>query len=68
MDANSRLKLLDAGWTILRRDDTPNIRIKVFNRGAALNAEWRTLQTFPTKAARDRRFKELLKDSKTIDD
>ena len=68
MDANSRHKLLDAGWTILRRDDTPNIRIKVFRRGVALNADWHTLTVFPTKAARDREFKKLLADPKTIED
>ena len=68
MDANSRHKLLDAGWRILRLDDTPNIRIKVFSRGEALNADWRTLEVFTSKAARDRRFKELMLDPKTIND
>lgn len=68
MDANSRHKLLDAGWRILRRDDTPNIRIKVYSRGNALNADWRTLEVFTSKAARDRRFKELLSDPITIED
>jgi len=68
MNANSRNKLLDAGWRILRCDDTPNIRIKVYSRGKALNADWRTLEGFPTKAARDRKFKELLEEPQTITD
>lgn len=68
MDANSRRKLLDAGWRIIRKDDTPNIRIKVFSKGPALNADWRTLEVFPTKAARDRAFDRLLNDPITIND
>ena len=68
MDAKSRTKLLDAGWRILRCDDTPNIRIKVYSRGKALNADWRTLEVFPTKAARDRKFRELLEEPQTITD
>ena len=68
MDAKSRDKLLDAGWRILRCDDTPNIRIKAYSYGKALNADWRTLEVFQTKAARDRKLKELLEDPKTIMD
>lgn len=58
-------KLLDAGYTLIRSDEQPQIRIK-FKKGDV--REWRTLEgPFPSKASRDRRFKELLNDPKTIE-
>ena len=65
MDTNSQMKVMAAGYRIIRTDDQPTPRIKVKENG---NYEWRTLEKFETKAARDRRFKELLQDSKTIHD
>lgn len=65
MDTNSQMKVMAAGFRIIRTDDQPNPRIKVKENG---NYEWRTLEKFETKAARDRRFKELLKDEKVIND
>lgn len=65
MDTNSQMKVMAAGFRIIRTDDQPTPRIKVKENG---NYEWRTLEKFETKAARDRMFKELLKDEKTIND
>lgn len=65
MDTYSQKKVIAAGFRIIRTDDQPTPRIKVKENG---NYEWRTLEKFETKAARDRRFKELLKDKKNISD
>ena len=65
MDQTSQMKVMAAGFRILRTDDQPSPRIKVKENG---NYEWRTLEKFEIKAARDRRFKELLQESKTIQD
>ncbi|KAF0198380.1 MAG: Uncharacterized protein FD166_1433 [Bacteroidetes bacterium] len=65
MDQSSQMKVMAAGFRILRTDDQPSPRIKVKENG---NYEWRTLEKFETKAARDRRFKELLLENKTIQD
>lgn len=65
MDTNSQMKVMAAGFRIIRTDDQPSPRIKVKENG---NYEWRTLEKFETKAARDRRFKELFRDVKTIND
>lgn len=59
------MKVMAAGFRIIRTDDQPSPRIKVKENG---NYEWHTLEKFFVKAARDRRFKELLQDSKTIQD
>jgi hypothetical protein len=59
------MKVMAAGFRIIRTDDQPSPRIKVKENG---NYEWRTLEKFETKAARDRRFKELFRDVKTIND
>ncbi|MHC1773785.1 MAG: hypothetical protein AB9834_00090 [Lentimicrobium sp.] len=63
MDQTSQMKVMKAGFRILRIDDQPSPRIKVKESG---NYEWRTLDKFETKAARDRRFKELIQDKRTI--
>jgi len=65
MDQASQTKVMAAGFRILRTDDTISPRIKVKIGGAR---EWHTLEKFETKAARDRRFKELLENDKTIQD
>lgn len=58
MDAKSQQKVIAKGLTILRSDDQPNIRIKFKGPGTS---EWKTFEKpFETKAARDRRMKELL--------
>ena len=66
MNIKSSRKVLNAGFRIIRCEDYPSIRIK---ERAGKNMAWVTLEgDFPSKAARDRRFKELLKDSKIIED
>lgn len=65
MDQNSQLKVINAGFKILRCDDQPSPRIKVKD---GQSNEWRTLEKFPTKAERDRQFKMLLIDENTIQD
>lgn len=64
MDQSSQMKVMSAGFRILRIDDHPNLRIKIKENGN----DWRTLEKFDTKAARERKFKELLTDSKTLQD
>lgn len=65
MNIASSGKVIAAGFRIIRCDDSPTIRIK--ERIGSSHA-WCTLESFPTKAARDRRFKELLKDPKIVED
>ena len=58
------IKLANDGYTILRKSDEPTIHIKHFTVD---KNSWRTLEKdFKSKAARDRRFKELLEKEKTI--
>ena len=64
MNTNDQDKIIEAGFMIIRPDDYPNIRIK-YRVG---NGAWKTLEKFDTKAARDRRLKELLKNILTIMD
>ena len=56
MDKLSVQKVLNAGFTIIRKDDYPAPRIKVKTK----DKDWSTLEKFNTKAARDRRFDELM--------
>jgi len=55
-------KLKAAGFRILRSDDYPAPRIKEWVSDGA----WRTVENFPTKAARDRRLQEMLNDPKIV--
>lgn len=64
MGTNDQDKVIKAGFMIIRPDDYPNIRIK-YRVG---NGAWKTLEKFETAAARDRRLKELLKNTLTIMD
>ncbi len=50
---------------LIRKDDQPQPRIKYKQFGIS---EWRTLEKFDTKAARDRRYKDLLHNSTIIED
>lgn len=57
MDQANHLKLIKAGYTFLRADDSPLPRIKFKGNS---HSEWSTLEkNFSSKAARDRRLKEL---------
>lgn len=66
MDTTSQTKVMAAGFRIIRKDDYPQPRIKV--KTNRQRSDWRTLEKFETKAARDRAFKDMLKDSMTISD
>lgn len=66
MDTTSQTKVMAAGFRIIRKDDYPQPRIKV--KTNRQGSDWRTLEKFETKAARDRAFKDMLKDSMTISD
>ena len=55
-----------AGFRIIRKDDYPQPRIKA--KTNEQGSDWRTLEKFETKAARDRAFEEMLKDYMTISD
>jgi len=65
MDQNSQLKVIAAGFMLIRKDDQPNIRIKIKD---CHSQEWRTKEKFETKASRDRRFNELLDNNKVLND
>ena len=66
MNNTDHQKLIKAGYTLLRKDDQPTIRIKV---KSAITLEWQTFETgFASKAARDRRMAELLKSTTTLED
>jgi hypothetical protein len=65
MQLQSQIKVMKAGFTIIRCDDSPLPRIKY---KAHEQIEWKTLEKHPSKAARDRRFKELLTDDNVIED
>ena len=60
-------KILAAGLTVIRKDDTLKPRIKQLVISGPRSLSWKTFETFDTKAARDRRFKELLQAENVID-
>lgn len=74
MTQDGRIKLLNAGYRIIRSDDMPSPRIKTLtgHKVDGVNyvsaGDWCTLEKFDTKAARNRRMAELLRDEKTISD
>ena len=68
MTMNTNIKLLEAGFTIIRRQEYPSICIKKceYRNGMIV---WTILEKgFESIAERERRIKELLKDHKTIDE
>lgn len=64
MTQDGQTKVLNAGFTVIRTADYPDISIKKLKSSGV----WVKLESFPTKAARDRKFKEMLKDAFTIQD
>lgn len=68
MSMDTNRKLVEAGYTILRRAEYPSISIKKCAIcGPQEVIGWKILEKeFPSKAARERRIKELLKDPKII--
>ena len=65
MDQASQLKVIAAGFSIIRTDDQPSPRIKIKDK---THTEWATLRKFATKAERDREFKQLMQLSTIIND
>jgi hypothetical protein len=65
MNTTDQQKLIRAGYILIRPDDQPNPRIKIKD---SQSFEWRTLEKFDSKAARDRKLKWLLTAEKTIQD
>ena len=60
-------KLIDAGFSVLRRGDAGEPIIKQAAPCGNLGLiSWKVVEKFPTKAARDRRLKELVSDPKVI--
>jgi hypothetical protein len=65
MDAQSHIKVINHGFTIIRIDDYPAIRIKYKDEE---HREWTTLENYPSKSARDKAFKELMQQPFIIQD
>lgn len=65
MTLNDQNKVKVAGFTIIRKDDYPNPRIKISTKH---NGGWKTYGVYETKAARDKAFKTLLESNKIISD
>jgi hypothetical protein len=67
MNATDQTKLCNAGYTIIRRFDSPRIGLKYKSKH---NPDaWRNYKDeFPSKAARDRSANTLLKEKKIIED
>lgn len=66
MNQTDQKKVIDTGFTILRRQDLPAIGIKA--KTIEHPYHWRTIGKFDTKAARDREFNKLLENKKYIED
>jgi hypothetical protein len=64
MEYRSMQKLMNAGYTIIRKDDHPCPRIKYRKKDSG---DWKTLEKFATKAARDRKHDELLNEEFIIE-
>ena len=66
MDKRSQLKVVREGFIIIRKTDTPNIRITYID---CKQHEWATLGgNFETKASRDRAFEKMLEQPQVISD
>ena len=65
MDATSQKKVIAAGFTIIRREDYPTVRIK---KKDSEHYEWVTHERFPTKAARNRVADTMLQDDFIVED
>jgi len=64
MTVKDQAKVIKAGFTIIRCDDYPQIRIKIKTG----SHEFKTHETYLTKAARERTFNKMLEDPFTISD
>lgn len=66
MERRSTEKLQKRGFILLRTEDSSNTKsaagVKYIIKQSSSLGSWRKLEEFPTKAARERRLKELLVD------
>jgi hypothetical protein len=65
MNATDQQKVIRAGFVLIRLDDQPSPRIKVKDDHGS---EWRTMEKFETKAARDRKLERLLESEIILQD
>ena len=65
MNDESHLKLIQDGFTIIRIDDFPGIRIKFKD---VEHPEWTEMNTYPSKYARDKALGELVAQPFIIND
>ena len=65
MDQKSQMKVVEAGFVIIRKDDQPTPRIKY---KSADQREWATLEKHERKRDRDKAFDELMKNELYIND
>jgi hypothetical protein len=65
MNTTDQQKVIRAGFILIRPDDQPSPRIKVKDERGH---EWRTMEKFETKAARDRKLHRLLESEIIIQD
>jgi hypothetical protein len=66
MTATDQQKVIKAGFTIIRADDHPNIRIKAKTPDCL---DWRTIEkNFKSPYARDKRMAEMVKQPNVIID
>ena len=59
---DSFYKIHEAGFKIIRADDTPSPRIKEWKS----HSVWVTMEKFESKAARDRRMQQLLREHHVV--
>lgn len=65
MTAQDQLKLINKGFKIIRAD---MFRLQIKHKGSGTH-DWKTLEKgFASKAAVERRMKELLSDKMTVED
>ncbi|MBQ9660726.1 MAG: hypothetical protein IJV37_05620 [Bacteroidales bacterium] len=64
MTQESNDKLVRAGFTILRLDDWPSVRLKYWKPGSG----WNTFEKFETKSARKKRIHELRRNQYVVFD
>lgn len=60
--ADNNEKLVKAGFQIVRPDDNPSPRIKLWKK----DFSWVTISKYTTKAARDRDLEKMLEDDHVI--
>lgn len=68
MTAKDQVKLLNAGFTIIRKEGENTLSEKKIKFKSTLHHEWKTLDKYPTNAAMQRAAKELLENRMIVED